>query len=113
MNTYLIELSVKGQCGADFRQVMTPTYTSLERARKLFDAYAIIKGSQMASHGMACFYSTEGYYPMARLLILDTSNIPGQQSDIDKLLDSLVTPVSFIAPVVPCAASGGHYIVTA
>lgn len=112
MNTYLIELSVKRHDDANFRQVMAPTYMDIEHARELFEEHVIIKGSQTAD-GMARFYSSEGLYPIARLLILDTSDIPGLQSDIDKLLGTLVMPVSFIAPLVPYTATGEPYIASA
>ncbi|MGO4801023.1 hypothetical protein ACEN2T_17235 [Pseudomonas sp. W22_MBD1_FP4] len=99
MNQYLVEVSVKNKPCGEFRQRMLPTLIDEQPLLQIFIAYGLVKGMHLSADGMVAFYSTEGIYPLTRLLVLDQPAADGHAAWLNILLSSLPTPVLFIPPV--------------
>ncbi|NWD57477.1 hypothetical protein HX878_22390 [Pseudomonas veronii] len=99
MNQYLVEVSVKSTPDSEFCQRMLLTFIDEQHLLLIFSTYVLVKGMHLNGDGMVAFYSAEGIYPLARLLVLDQPATDGHAEWFDTLLSSLPTPVRFIPPV--------------
>lgn len=99
MNRYLVEANVKSTSDGEFRQRMLPTVVDVQHLLLIFSTYALVKGMRLNADGMVAFYSTEGIYPLNRLLVISQPETDGQTEWLETLLASLPTPVLFIPPV--------------